>query len=268
MPWEEYKDIVAWSSTQKNGQSLWPFFSAKCYETFTSGQIEAQNKNPNWEHKKVDFVFDEQAEVGLRLRHWYGPLKANMQEPYKQMMGNTPDFRDDEDVVALQAADMLAWHVRHKLECPEDARPILKQITEHYGEIEIDADALRDFVEHCKRVDPKYLEDLRVGSKQSPRCCPCHGINNLAQKVSQVYYCRNLEHNDPHHAAFAKYAKRMGHAPAPGYLAHLSNSDLSHAAVYVDFNARDVGRILRSQERHRTGHFLGLSKPLHRNLRH
>src|SRR5437870_9068940 len=46
-----------------------------------------------------------------------------------------------------------------------------------------------------------------------------------------------------------------------------SDSDLSHPAVYVDFHARDVRRILRSQKRHGSCHFLGLPKPLHRNLR-
>ena len=46
-----------------------------------------------------------------------------------------------------------------------------------------------------------------------------------------------------------------------------SHSDLSHSAVDVDFHARDVRRILRSQKRHGTCHFLGLSEPLHGNFR-
>jgi hypothetical protein len=46
-----------------------------------------------------------------------------------------------------------------------------------------------------------------------------------------------------------------------------SDSDLSHATVDVDFHAGDVGRILRSQEGHRSCHFFGLSKALHRNRR-
>src|SRR5437879_4646062 len=46
-----------------------------------------------------------------------------------------------------------------------------------------------------------------------------------------------------------------------------TDSDLSHPAVYVDFHTRDVRRVLRSQNRHGSGHFLGLPKPLHRNLR-
>lgn len=46
-----------------------------------------------------------------------------------------------------------------------------------------------------------------------------------------------------------------------------SDSDLSHPAVHVDFHARDVRRIWRSQKCDGRCHFLGLSKPLHRKLR-
>jgi hypothetical protein len=45
-----------------------------------------------------------------------------------------------------------------------------------------------------------------------------------------------------------------------------SDSDLSHSAVYIDFHAGDVGRVLGGQKRNRTGHFLGLSEALHGNL--
>lgn len=43
--------------------------------------------------------------------------------------------------------------------------------------------------------------------------------------------------------------------------------DLSHSAVYVDLDTGDVRLILGGQKRHGPGHFLGLSKPLHRDLR-
>ena len=56
---------------------------------------------------------------------------------------------------------------------------------------------------------------------------------------------------------------------APFSRSSVQSSDFRfvRAAVHVDFHARDVRRILRSQKRHGAGHFLGLSKPLHRNLR-
>jgi hypothetical protein len=156
--WDEYEAKVA-GRVHKKMDSPYSILFGQTLRAVYEWQMDAKAKNPKWEYNKVDFVFDEQAEVSLRLRHWYGPLRANMREPYRQMMGNPPDFRNDEDVVALQAADMLAWHVRRKLEFPEDDRPTFKQIAEHYCEVEIDADALSDFVERCKLVDPKLLED-------------------------------------------------------------------------------------------------------------
>ena len=47
----------------------------------------------------------------------------------------------------------------------------------------------------------------------------------------------------------------------------LGDSDLPVPAVYIDFHARDVRRILGGQKRHDGCHFLGLSEPLHRNSR-
>src|SRR5207249_2707979 len=43
--------------------------------------------------------------------------------------------------------------------------------------------------------------------------------------------------------------------------------NLSHSAVHVDLNSGNVRRIFRSEECHRSGHFFGLSKSLHRDLR-
>src|SRR5258708_3127193 len=43
--------------------------------------------------------------------------------------------------------------------------------------------------------------------------------------------------------------------------------DLAVAAVYIDLDACNVGRILRGQECHHACDFLRLSEPLHRNLR-
>ena len=54
---------------------------------------------------------------------------------------------------------------------------------------------------------------------------------------------------------------------APICPAHRSrDSDLSQPAVDINLYTRDVRRILRGQKRDGTCYFLGLSKPLHRNL--
>jgi hypothetical protein len=60
----------------------------------------------------IDFVFDEQGGVGHEAALLYQWLKDSMPPEVKAVMGSTPIFRNDKDVVALQAADLLAWHVR------------------------------------------------------------------------------------------------------------------------------------------------------------
>src|SRR5438270_1459925 len=58
---------------------------------------------------------------------------------------------------------------------------------------------------------------------------------------------------------------RGGHRAAPDQ--PLSISDLSEAAIHIDFHSRDIGRILRGEECDCPSHLFGLPKPLHRNLR-
>jgi hypothetical protein len=66
----------------------------------------------------------------------------------------------------------------------------------------------------------------------------------------------------PRLAPWAGFLRRFA-AVAP---AIINDSDLSHAAVDVDFYAGDVGGVLRSQERDRGGHFFGLPEALHWNF--
>jgi len=70
-------------------------------------------------HKKIfpepmELCFDEQGEVGEFARMFYLPSKAQMPPDIQQMFGSTPDIKDDELVVPLQAAYMLAWSLRRR----------------------------------------------------------------------------------------------------------------------------------------------------------
>lgn len=59
----------------------------------------------------IDLIFDDQGNVGHSAVLWYSPFK--LADPkLAAILGGTPIFRSDEDVLPLQAADMLAWHVR------------------------------------------------------------------------------------------------------------------------------------------------------------
>jgi hypothetical protein len=113
----------------------------------------------NFGFHRVDFVFDKQGPVGEQASQWHAKLAQVVPEPYKTMMGNTPVFRDDRDIVALQAADMLAWHVRHGYAYPRDMMPALERILPEGSTInEVGERALHQFVELSQRADRDELE--------------------------------------------------------------------------------------------------------------
>jgi hypothetical protein len=159
---DEYKAIVA-GKVHPKLDSPYAILFYQIIRLVHEWQIDGNKKNPAMGFHPVDFVFDEQGQVGTRALRWYPALKANVREPYKRMFGALPEFKDDCLVVPLQAADILAWHIRRRLEFPEEDRPILDQISEHHAGFEIDAESLHDFVELTKRVDPQTLEDDHRG---------------------------------------------------------------------------------------------------------
>lgn len=59
----------------------------------------------------VDFVFDETGDKRGLIDGWDRLKELNPENAH--LMGATPVFRDDKEYLPLQAADMLAWWVRH-----------------------------------------------------------------------------------------------------------------------------------------------------------
>jgi hypothetical protein len=64
----------------------------------------------------IDFIFDEQGAIGAEAAMWYPFQKAMLPPELKPMFGAGPIFRDDKQLAPLQAADMLAWHLRRSRE--------------------------------------------------------------------------------------------------------------------------------------------------------
>jgi hypothetical protein len=81
------------------------------------------------EFELVEFVFDNQGSDELKSSEWYTGLVDAVPEPFKTIMANKPVFRSDRDLLPLQAADMLAWHVRRDVERPKEGREALGLIT-------------------------------------------------------------------------------------------------------------------------------------------
>lgn len=101
----------------------------------------------------IDFIFDEQGGTGRDAVLWYDWLKQDQTPAIKASLGSTPIFRDDKDVVGLQAADMLAWHLRrdHQYQGRED-RPIAKILMTEGAGVDIDAGSLREAAKKFRGV--------------------------------------------------------------------------------------------------------------------
>lgn len=61
---------------------------------------------------RASFVFDRQLEHETALRESFVAMKMNMQPELEGFLADDPRHADDKDELPLQAADMVAWHVR------------------------------------------------------------------------------------------------------------------------------------------------------------
>lgn len=114
--WSEYEKFKMQSS---RGEYLQSPYKALFYEItkimYGAGRIW---NNPN----SVDFVFDEQGEIGDEAASWYLEIKDAYPPEARAFFGAKPVFRDDSLVLPLQAADMLAWFQRRRI-CQPVTRP-------------------------------------------------------------------------------------------------------------------------------------------------
>jgi hypothetical protein len=110
--------------------------------------------------KPVDFIFDDQGPAGLKCLRWYSELRERLPEPDRTIIANTPQFKSDRDLTPLQAADMLAWHVRRAYSHPhEDRRKIFDLIAPAgLWEYQVSSNELADIAYAFKtRVSVKLL---------------------------------------------------------------------------------------------------------------
>ncbi|MGA3100272.1 MAG: DUF3800 domain-containing protein [Terracidiphilus sp.] len=110
--------------------------------------------------KPVEFIFDDQGPAGLQCLQWWGSLKGRVGPPHSIVLANTPQFKDDRQLVSLQAADMLAWHIRREFEYPTEDRTAVFDLINPAGvwEREISDDMLRQVVDRFNnRVDLSKL---------------------------------------------------------------------------------------------------------------
>ena len=103
-----------------------------------------------------DFVFDKQDNVSKHVNVFFDYVIGQQPPEWSRYISSFPVFRDDKDVVALQAADLLAWHTRRDLEgnYPPEYEGILNAICTpnlNYA-IEVSDDILSKWGEGMKEI--------------------------------------------------------------------------------------------------------------------
>jgi hypothetical protein len=89
----------------------------------------------------IDFIFDEQGAMGEEARFFYRIIRDGQPAAVRSLLSRDPVFRDDKLVVPLQAADMLAWHVRRNHISNPDAFQVPDFLSADGQHMAIDIDA-------------------------------------------------------------------------------------------------------------------------------
>lgn len=101
----------------------------------------------------LEFVFDEQGGLGADAALWYNWLKNGQEPDIARLMGDKPIFGDDKQMVALQAADMLAWHIRRRHERGADeSLPVLEILLGDGASRDIPTSMLKTWADGFRRV--------------------------------------------------------------------------------------------------------------------
>jgi hypothetical protein len=93
----------------------------------------------------VDIVFDECGITPPESAFFYNGAKNALSPEARELLGGPPIFRDDKKILPLQAADMLAWHLRRQIEIRNAAeiRPVWEKLSVLlHAEAAIDARSL------------------------------------------------------------------------------------------------------------------------------
>ncbi len=112
----------------------------------------------------ADYVFDEKGDIGYEALIWYPAMKQYAPADIRPFMGSTPTFKTDEEILPLQAADLIAWHKRRKKEGrsldPEIAASM--RVDELPGaEVNISREVLEDMAHKLSKVP--HVKEFREG---------------------------------------------------------------------------------------------------------
>lgn len=119
------KVIVAWVSRAEYDEIVGPIVPYMLRHPYSALFYTLIAKLAEWQYDcaipgATDFVFDEQGTVGPETVAWYEFMKSLQPPHLSAKWGGTPVFRDDTQTSPLQAADLVAWHKRRRIDNPEE----------------------------------------------------------------------------------------------------------------------------------------------------
>ncbi len=107
-----------------------------------------QSREPGLLQVSIDFIFDEQEGTGRNACDLYQAIRMQQDKKVRDVLSAEPIFRDDKLVMPLQAADMLAWHVRKHLETGETDKfpvPDFLSADGHHMGLDLGEEEMRKF---------------------------------------------------------------------------------------------------------------------------
>jgi len=142
----------------------------------------------------IEFIFDEQDGVSADVTMFFEDMMEALPSEARKLIDGTPSFKDDKDkrFMPLQAADMLAWHVRreHEVGAPVPLTRLLINKEAHLIS-EIPDYMVQDWAEHhgqqpglaTVKTKPQWREFK--GTVQKLRAA---GINPKRVRKPGIYY--------------------------------------------------------------------------------
>jgi len=149
----------------------------------------------------VELFFDEQGKVGTDAALWYLPLKL-MDPTLANVLGGPPRFANDNEVVPLQTADMLAWYVRRATEarCTVRQREVADALRFRHRYMEIPDHLVKEWGDAFQRVPGvedtkgrrgstnKFMQELVV---RMPPDQVVPALNKLARRATWLRRVRS-----------------------------------------------------------------------------
>jgi hypothetical protein len=114
----------------------------------------------------IDFFFDEQGNVGLNAVLWYPWMVKGAPPEAMALLSGPPIFKNDEEILPLQAADMLAWHMRkmRQKDCSAEDRAAAESMIRRHYVTEIPRELLATWGKHHSQVPGIESTKGRKGS--------------------------------------------------------------------------------------------------------